>query len=133
VGFFFEDAMNYKNIAKPDTFIGQFMQYCEGSETPYAYDFWTALWLLSVCLGRDIVVDRPGAPVFLNIYAILVAESGVTRKSTAVRRVVDFARELTDERNLLIESKITPEKLEYDLAMQTLEHGTARSMNWLSF
>jgi hypothetical protein len=27
--------------------------------------------------------------------------------------------------HLLVESKITPEKLEYDLALQTLEHGTA--------
>lgn len=117
--------MNYLKLVKPDTFIGQFMQYCEGSETPHAYDFWTALWLLSVALGRDIVVDRPGAPVFLNVYCILVAESGVTRKSTAVRRAVGFARELCSDRNLLIESKITPEKFEYDLALQTIEYGTA--------
>lgn len=120
-------SINYNKLVKPDTFIGQYMLYCEGSETPYAYDFWTALWIISVAIGRDIIVDRPGAPVYLNIYCILVAESGITRKSTAVRRVVSFARELCNERNLLIESKITPEKLEFDLALQTLEHGSARA------
>lgn len=129
VGVFFGDdnSVNYKKLAAPDSFIHQYMTYCEESETPYAYDFWTALWLLSVALGRDIVVDRPGAPVYLNMYCILVAESGVTRKSTAVRRVVSFAREFCDERNLLIESKITPEKLEFDLCLQSLEHGSARA------
>lgn len=120
-------SINYNKLVKPDTFIGQYMQYCEGSETPYAYDFWTGLWLLSVAVGRGIVVDRAGAPVHLNMFAILVAESGVTRKSTAVRRAVTFARQLCDERNLLIESKITPEKLEYDLMLQTVEYDTAQA------
>jgi hypothetical protein len=119
--------VNYAKIVRPDTFIGQYLLYCENSETPKAYDFWTALWILSVALGRDIVVDRPSAPVYLNVYCILVAESGVTRKSTAVRRAVRFIRELTSERNLLIESKITPEKLEFDLTLQTLEHESARA------
>lgn len=119
--------VNYSKVAKPDTFIGAFLQYCENSETPYAYDFWTALWTLSVALGRDIVVDRPAAPVYLNMYAILVAESGVTRKSTAVRRSVRLIRDFCNDDNLLIESKITPEKLEHDLALQTAINNTARA------
>lgn len=119
--------VNYAKLIKPDTFIGSYLRYCEGSETPVAYDFWTALWCLSVALGRDIVVDRPAAPVYLNIYCILVAESGVTRKSTAVRRAVKFIRDMCDEDNPIIESKITPEKLEFDLALQTAIAGTARA------
>lgn len=119
--------MNYAKLVKPDTFIGTFLEYCKESETPQEYDFWTALWMMSVALGRDIVVERPGAPVYLNMYCILVAESGITRKSTAVRRAVKFIRGMCSEHNLLIESKITPEKLEYDLALQTLEHGSARA------
>lgn len=119
--------MNYNKLVKPDTFIGQFLEYCKESETPHAYDFWTALWMLSVAIGRDILVDRPGAPIYLNIYCILVAESGITRKSTAVRRAVKFIRDLCDEKNMLIESKITPEKLEYDLALQSIEHDCARA------
>lgn len=120
-------TLNYKKLVHEDTFIGQYLKYCEHSETPYAYDFWTALWVLSVALGRDIVVLRPSAPVYLNMYCVLVAESGVTRKSTAVRRAVAFTRDLCDEKNQLIESKITPEKLEFDLFMQTVEHDSARA------
>lgn len=117
--------INYRKIAKDETFIGQYLQYCSNSETPVEYDFWTALWLLSVALGRDIVVDRPSAPIYLNMYLVLVAESGVTRKSTAVRRAVRFARAFTGDSNLLIESKITPEKLEHDLFLQTIEYDRA--------
>ena len=120
-------STNYRKLAGEETFVGDFLQYCEESETPLAYDFWTALWVLSVALGRDIIVERPGAPIYLNMYCILVAESGITRKSTAVRRAVKFIRELCDDRNMLIESKITPEKLEHDLAMQSIEHDCARA------
>jgi hypothetical protein len=119
--------INYGKVVQQNTFIGQFLQYCEGSETPYAYDFWTALWILSVALGRNIIVDRPAAPIYLNLYCILVAESGVTRKSTSVRRAVKFVRDLCGDDNLLVESKITPEKLEHDLFLQTVEFGCARA------
>ena len=119
--------VNYKKIAKEDTFVGQYLAFSENSETPYAYDFWTALWCISVALGRDIAVDRPSAPVYLNLYCVLVAESGVTRKSTAVRRAVSFIRGLCNDTNQLIESKITPEKLEFDLALQSIEYGSARA------
>ena len=119
--------MNYNKLSKPDTFVGAYLDYCKESETPAAYDFWTALWMISVAIGRDIIVERPGAPVYLNMYMVLVAESGVTRKSTAVRRAVKFIRDLCNDRNLLIESKITPEKLEYDLGLQSLEYECARA------
>lgn len=117
--------VKYHKLVPEASFLGQYLRYCDGSETPYAYDFWTGLWLLSVACGRGIVVDRAGAPVFLNIYCILVAESGVTRKSTSVRRATSFARVLCGEHALLVESKITPEKLEFELALQSLEKDTA--------
>jgi hypothetical protein len=120
-------SVNYNKIVKPDTFIGTYLQYCDNSETPYAYDFWTALWMLSVAVGRGIVVDRPSAPIYLNLYCVLVAESGVTRKSTAVRRAVNLVRDLCGDDNLLVESKITPEKLENDLFLQTIEFGSAQA------
>jgi hypothetical protein len=120
-------SVNYNKIVKPDTFIGTYLQYCDNSETPYAYDFWTALWMLSVAVGRGIVVDRPSAPIYLNLYCVLVAESGVTRKSTAVRRSVNLVRDLCGDDNLLVESKITPEKLENDLFLQTIEFGRAQA------
>lgn len=120
--------VRYNKLVREDSFIGQYLSLSENSETPYAYDFWTALWCLSVAIGRMVVVDRPTAPVYLNLYCVLVAESGVTRKSTAVRRATKTIRELCDEENLLIESKITQEKLEYDLTIQAIEHGHSRAV-----
>lgn len=119
--------VNYRKLVPPDSFIGRYLRYCEQSETPYAYDFWTACWLLSVACGRGIVVERGNASVYLNLFIILVAESGTTRKSTGVRRASSLARNLAGSpvSQLFIDSKITPEKLEFDLAMQTAEHGHA--------
>lgn len=69
------------------------MKLYENVETSEAYDFWSGVWLLSSVLGRKITVARPQAPVFLNAYVVLCAESGITRKSTAVRGAVDMLQE----------------------------------------
>lgn len=97
-------------------------------ETPHAYDFWVGCNLLSAAVGRSVVVNRPMAPVYLNLFCILVAESGVTRKSTAVRHGTNFLRELCSDNPLLIENKTTPEKLEELLHKQTLVSGTSAAI-----
>jgi len=117
--------VNYKKLIPADSFLGRYLQYSEQSETPHAFDFWTGCYLLSVALGRGIIVDRPMAPVYLNQFIVLVAESGVTRKSTAVRRATKFARHLCGVENPLVEAKITPEALEFRLACQSMEYGKA--------
>jgi hypothetical protein len=117
--------INYRKLVPADSFIGRYLEYCSQSETPHAYDFWSAAWLLACAAGRGLVVGRGSAPVFLNLFIIFVAESGTTRKSTAVRRASKFARSISGEDVAFIDSRITPEKLEFDLAMQTLEHGYA--------
>lgn len=117
--------VRYTKLVPPDTFVGRFMAYCSHSETPSSYDLWTALWLISVAVGRGIVVARPGAPVHLNLFCVLVAESGVTRKSTAVRRAVAFARGVCGDQSPLIESRITPELLEDNLQKQSKKYGYA--------
>lgn len=118
--------INYSKLVPSDTFISRYLELWYGSETPSAYDFWTACFLIGCATGRDVVVDRPLAPVHLNSYIVLVAESGVTRKSTAVRRVPRFLRHLGDEA-ILVETRSTQEKLEFDLATQTEQHGTAKA------
>lgn len=97
-------------------------------ETAIEYDFFTALWLLSLAVQRDVVVDRPRIPVYLNMYVILVADSGVTRKSTAVSAATKLANMLTVSDPLLtiIEGKTTPEKLDAILQDKSKEAGTAR-------
>ena len=110
------------------TFLSDYMTFMEPQETPYAYDFWSGLWLLGLALGRDCVVSRPRAPVYMNWYMLLVAESGVTRKSTSVKFATKIARmfiERMDDEMTLIESKTTPEQLESTLNDLTKDYGYA--------
>lgn len=116
--------MNYAKIVPPKSFLGAYIDYMDALETPQCYDFFTGVWLLSLAAGRRIYVDRPRAPVYLNFYAILVAEAGLTRKSTAVRAATDIARSLLDDDVIgLVETKTTPEALEFMLSKRTEEHG----------
>ena len=60
------------------------MDYMSYVETAESYDFWCAVWAIGDACGRRVYVDRPNIPVYLNWYIILAAESGSTRKSTAI-------------------------------------------------
>lgn len=120
-------GMKYDHIAAPDTFIGAYMAHMAEQETATDYDFWCALWLLSCAVGRSVIVDRPRAPVYMNLYAILVAHSGITRKSAAVGVARGIADDLyaDDPMLQLIEGKSTPEKLERLLHERTIATGSA--------
>ena len=121
--------INYNKLVPSDTPIGRFMRYCENSETPYAYDFWTVVWLVTSCLGRSIVIARGSAPIYLNYFAILVADSGVTRKSTAVRRATKlYRRACAGSTARIIEGRVTQEMLEYQLSSDALEHDSSQAI-----
>jgi hypothetical protein len=120
--------MDYRAAIRDGTFLAEFMDYMDAQETASAYDFWTGMWLLGNACGRSAYVDRPRAPVFLNWYVILVAESGITRKSTAVRIATDVLRETNDQLEQpahIIQSKITPEMLEWRLHELSKDYGYA--------
>ena len=101
-------AMNFNKIAPPDTFIGRYMAAFDAVETAASYDFWSACWLLGTMCGRGVRVPRPHAPIYMNWYVMLVAESGVTRKSTAIRAARDLLTRVKPVEHL-IEGKCTPE------------------------
>ena len=116
--------MIYKNLVPKDSFIGQYMEYMSEVETPDIYDFWCGIWAIGVCCGRNVIVDRPRAPIHLNWYVILSAESGTTRKSTAVREISSIVEstKLSDG----LSAKTSPEQLTELLATKTRSNGEAR-------
>jgi len=120
--------LTYRDIVPADSFIGRYMSAMDAQETPRGYDFWCALWCMSVALGRSLVVARPRAPVHLNMYAILAAQSGVTRKSSAVRFassiVQDYIR-LHAPWTFYVGGKTNADGLEIQLAQQTRNRDTA--------
>ena len=114
--------MNYKKLVPPDSFIGQYMEYMSYVETAESYDFWCAVWAIGDACGRDVYVNRPNTPVYLNWYLILAAESGSTRKSTAIATITRVAK---NNRRPLLAGKTSPESLELLLHEQTRIHGRA--------
>jgi len=115
--------MNYKKLVPSDSFIGQYMEYMSVLETPEVYDFWCALWAIGVGVGRDVYVDRPNSPVYLNWYIILAAEAGTTRKSTAISSISTIVGGTSP----LLTGKTSPEGLEILLHERTRKEGTARA------
>jgi len=116
---------------KPDTFIGKFMTHMENTETPAIYDIWCALWLLGCAVGGRSIVPRPNAPVNLNVYAILVATSGVTRKSTAVRvadKIINKFMQQSNEQTPVITTKLSPEAFVAELHRATEKTGKAHAV-----
>jgi len=98
------------------------MKHFENLETSEAYDFWCGIWLLSNVIGRRVRVERPMAPVYLNLYAVLCAEAGLTRKSTAVRHATDALRAYSqkyDQSITVSSGGLTGEGLEETLARLT--------------
>ena len=100
--------MNYRKLVSSDSFIGQYMEYMSYVETAESYDFWCALWAIGTGVGRDVYVDRPNSPVYLNWYIILAAEAGTTRKSTAIGSIRDIVEGTTP----ILAGKTSPTSLE---------------------
>lgn len=109
----------------PDSFVARYVKNQDMLETSLVYDFWCAMFCLSNAATRWCVVDRPRAPVRLNLYIILTAESGVTRKSTAVgtaARIMEAFNDRIDGRITIINTKTTPERLEQVLSQSSQRH-----------
>lgn len=130
--------MIYKKLVPEGTFLHRYISLFDGIETASSYDFWCAMWLLSIGLGRESYVDRPMAPVRFNLYIILVALSGITRKTTAIvqaNKFIDHVIKLvspeTQRRLKYSTDKITPTNLELLLHNKTAKNEAAQ-FNFIS-
>jgi len=120
--------MNYQRLVPANSFMGRYLSYMQNQETAPAYDWWTGLFCVSAACARRTYVDRPRAPVFLNLFVILVGESGIPRKSSAIAIAKMLVRSVIDTDAAIwhIDAKVTPEKLDATLHTRTMEHGTAQ-------
>lgn len=118
----------YDRLVPENSFIGRYLRYMRRTETAYAYDWWCSLWALAGACGRDTYVARPRAPVYLNMYLILIGDSGVPRKTTSVITAGNLARDLyrSDDSIGYIDAKTTTERLDLILHERTLEHASAQ-------
>lgn len=111
----------YDDVVKEGSFLHDYMRYMAPLETPLSYDFWCGVWLLSCAVGRRTFVARPHAPVFLNLYGVLCANAGITRKSTAIRRCEAVYRAAGfDGEAVTVTASVTPEKLVEQLSLRSV-------------
>lgn len=97
--------LDYKRFAPQGTFLRYYLDLMDRQETPLSYDFWCGMWILSNVVGRSAVVARPRAPVFLNLFLFIVADSGITRKSTAIDNASDVLQQYVSEHKGLLRIK----------------------------
>lgn len=105
------------------------MEWMSDNETPEIYDLMCAIWCLSIALGRDVIVDRPRAPVHLNTYMILVSESGIMRKSTSIAAALSVVRGFLTNTNssmLIVENKVTMGAMLDELSRSTHDTGSSQ-------
>ena len=120
--------MNYGRLVPADSFMGRYLSYMQSQETASAYDWWCGLFCISTACARNAYVDRPRAPVYLNLYIVLVGESGIPRKTTSVNTATRLVRGVVGQHSDVghIDAKVTPEKLDELLHSRTMEHGSAQ-------
>jgi hypothetical protein len=99
------------------SFIDAYMAYSDSQETAWSFDLLCALWVLSSIVGPGVQVARGSDRLALNLYILLVAPSGVARKSTALalaQRVWDRCR---PPPSITITQRLSPERLNEKLAI----------------
>lgn len=107
--------MNYLNCIKEDSFIHTYLQYCDNFETPQSFDFWSAIWILSILSNRKVVINRPNNKLFTNFYITFVADSGVCRKSTALKFAKTVLQSIDSNGYHLIDSNSSQAKFIFEL------------------
>jgi hypothetical protein len=90
--------------------INEYLEYAEGQESPADYHLWSIIAAIGSILGRNVWVDRFYNKIYPNLYVVLVGESALVHKSTALAMAVrPFRRAAPDAH--VVTQKITPARL----------------------
>lgn len=90
--------------------IAEFCKRCEKTEVPSLFAFWTGVFGVAECLGRDCFIDQGHYTVYPNMYVVLVAGSAKCRKSTSIELIRDFIKQVEPPIKMLSQ-KLTPEAM----------------------
>lgn len=103
----------------PD-WIHTYSEYTLGQESPKIFHLWSAIWALSVALGRKVWVSRGGYyTLYPNFYIVLVAGSATCKKSTAIKVARGFLGDLKPDSPFILPDNITPERMVQKVAQRT--------------
>ena len=95
---------------KLEDWLSSYLTYTERQESPEKLHFWVGLSVLSAALKRQVWMDRGYYKLYPNTYVLLVAESAMLRKSTAMDIGVKLVRDAVPDIHY-ISGSMTPEGL----------------------
>jgi molybdopterin-binding protein len=93
-----------------DNWLKEYLRYTEWQESPKTFHLWVGLSMIASSLERNVFIDMAYYTIFPNLYIILVADSAVCRKSTAIKIGTKLLKQIEDP-PFLFSQKITPEAL----------------------
>ena len=95
---------------KLSDWLESYLIYTEKQESPEKLHFWVGLSVLSAALKRQVWIDKGYYKLYPNIYVLLVAESAMLRKSTAMDIGIKLVRAAVPDL-YYISGSMTPEGL----------------------
>lgn len=104
-----------------DGWLGLYLKFTETSEAPLAFHFWVGVICIGAVLKRNLFYKRAHDIIYPNHFVILLDESAVNRKSSAVRIGRRFVEEVGTVN--IIADKTTPEALLEAMASRQLLAG----------
>jgi hypothetical protein len=96
--------------------LADYLEYSEMQESPKLYHTWIALSMIASCLERNVWIDRGFFKIFPNLYVMIMGDSAVYAKSTAILMGQDILYMLGDHRPTIFEGQITIPRLIMDLS-----------------
>jgi hypothetical protein len=114
-----------------DGLIAEYLRYTTGQESPIDFHMWTCISMIAIAMGRNAWVPRGACHnIYSNLYVVLVAESALARKSTAINMGVRPLMESLPELEGLGQ-KMTPEALIGVLAERCAKDENARAETFI--
>ena len=104
----------------PD-WIDAYIKYTEQYESPHSYEVWTALGVLGAACGQNHMHGDVPFDMGNNIYVLLIAKQGRTRKTTALKRGLALLKEV--EEVTVSPDSISKEKMHLDISDCQNAHG----------
>ena len=104
--------------------LDSYLRYASHQESPTDFHLWVAVTLIAAAMGRKCYTSTGMWETYPNLYTILVGESALTHKSTAIHMgTKGFKRTLTEVP--LIAQKVTAEALIGAISSISEEKGSA--------
>lgn len=105
-------------------FLHDYLHYTSVQESPTDFHLWVALSIIASALNRQVWFQREYFTIYPNLFVVLVAESGLLHKSTAINMGVRLHKDALPN-YCWLNQKTSPEKMVSELATLSKDTGKA--------